>query len=163
MNKIFNDRLEFSKKIFLDQIKIEQEKSNKYILNKDKEIRNVLSNYPMLVQENQDYSKMINKITNKYEFILEKYLDLYEKYYDDKEKELNKMIDNYYEYKEKNKIRRYNKKNKVKKMNDENNFREEFGYKYVFFVNESADVKDRKMYEQITDNLNELIKNKKNF
>jgi len=142
---------------------LKEKKSNKYISNKDQEIKDILIDYPSLIQRNQDNLKMLNKMTNKYDFILKKYLNLYEKYYCDREDELNKMIDSYYIYKEKSKIRRYNKNSKIKKINDENNFREEFGYKYVFFVNKSVDRKDKKMYEQITNDLNELIKIKKNL
>jgi len=114
-NKMFDDKLEFNRKVFIDQIKIEREKSNKYISNKDQEIKDILIDYPSLIQRNQDNLKMLNKMTNKYDFILKKYLNLYEKYYCDREDELNKMIDSYYIYKEKSKIRRYNKNSKIKK------------------------------------------------
>jgi len=67
---MFDDKLEFNRKVFIDQIKIEREKSNKYISNKDQEIKDILIDYPSLIQRNQDNLKMLNKMTNKYDFIL---------------------------------------------------------------------------------------------
>jgi len=58
---MFDDKLEFNRKVFIDQIKIEREKSNKYISNKDQEIKDILIDYPSLIQRNQDNLKMLNK------------------------------------------------------------------------------------------------------
>jgi len=45
----------------------------------------------------------IKKITDKYEFILEEFIKIYEKYNEDNHNELNYLIDNHYLYKEEKK------------------------------------------------------------
>jgi len=105
-------KLNFCKEIYRGQIMIEKERREKEIKEKEKGIENILKNYPIIVQQNEDNKKLNKKITDKYEFILEEFIKIYEKYNEDNHNELNYLIDNHYLYKEEKKQMRFNKKGK---------------------------------------------------
>jgi len=158
-NKENEKKLNFCKEIYRGQIMIEKERREKEIKEKEKGIENILKNYPIIVQQNEDNKKLNKKITDKYEFILEEFIKIYEKYNEDNHNELNYLIDNHYLYKEEKKQMRFNKKGKNKNKNLEDEWNEDFNHKYVFFIyGFNDDYRRRKMITNITFDINEFIK-----
>jgi len=157
-------KLNFCKEIYHGQIMIEKEKREREIKEKEKGIENILKNYPIIVQQNEDNKKLSQKITNKYEFILEEFIKIYEKHNENNHNELNYLIDDHYSYKKEKKQMRFNKKGKNKNENLEDEWNEDFNHKYVFFVyNFNDDYRKRKMITNITFDLNEFIRDNYKF
>jgi len=71
---------DFYKKIYHDQIILEREKREKDIKDKEKGIENILANYSTISQQNKNYEKLVYKLKNKYEFVIEEFLKNYEKH-----------------------------------------------------------------------------------
>jgi len=108
--------------------------------------------------------KLNQKITDKYEFILEEFIKIYEKHNENNHNELNYLIDDHYLYKKEKKQMRFDKKGKNKNKNLEDEWNDDFNYKYVFFIyGFDDDYKKKKMIMNITFDANEFIKNNYDF